>query len=573
MFEKISGKVVFIGYDTIEKNVVIPETFEGEPVTEISQYCFYENRKIEEIILPKSIEIIGMGAFNFCFSLKKIELPKGLIEMHARAFAHCSKLEEITLPDTVKIAKGYAFAFCSNLKKIKLSEGLTEINNNVFEGCSSLEEVVLPASVTKIGNGAFAGCKNLKKINLNEGITEIGASAFFKCESLKEVVLPATICKIGNDIFGNCLELKKVIMLNNLQFKAEKIFFKTPKLEEVNINLLSNFDVKNQCRFVTKKLDEIDSYAPEEKGELISYVKKNTAIKKYIFSGNFPKIITLLIAEQVKFSLEDIDECVERCIKNEYLEVTAILLEYKNNNFTNEEIADYNEQNELVEIGLQLPTVKQLKDKWHVVKVDGGFKITGYKGKNTTEIIPEMTSSNVPIIGVSNGKGKTFEPIQNLTIDAKIEALQYNVFEGCKSLREINLPETVSKFRDNCFTNCINLERINSLENVKEIEGNPFLYCEKLVDKNGFFIIRNTLYKYHGNLDIVEVPEGVEVVQKLAFDVKNLKEITFNLGLIKICQSAFYNCNYLEKVTLPKATNIEGYAFYQCLKSIEIVRF
>lgn len=550
MFEKIDGKLVLTKYEGKEKTLVIPETFESEPVTEIGEYSFFGNDSILEVILPKSIEVIGMYAFKFCHNLKRVQLNEGLTDIPAHIFADCSSLTEISIPSSVKVIKAFAFASCSNLRKIHLNEGLTEICDNAFEGCTSLQEITFPSSVTTIGNRAFKGC-----------------------ELLKEITFPSTIKKLGNYSFGNCTGLTKAILLNDLQFKAEGVFGNASKLEDVNLALLINFSIQNQCYLVINMLNKFESYTIDEQHELISYVKRTATIRRYIFDGNNPKVISILIHENLKLSLEEIQESLEYSINNEFLEVTAILLEYKNNNFTVKEIADFHEQNELVEIGLAFPSLKQLEDKWHVARIDGGLKITGYKGKNTTEIIPERTASNIPILQVYRGNNKTYEPIEILTIDAKIEGLKHRAFLGFETLRELHIPETLTKLVSSCFERCANLEVINSLEYIKQIEGNPFLYCEKLANEEGFIIIGDTLYQYFGRVDVVEVPVNVKVVQSFSFINNELKEISFSEGLYKICENAFCNCKSLKKVTISKYTQIDDYAFDERHGAIEIIRF
>lgn len=527
MFEKIDGKLVLTKYEGKEKTLVIPETLESEPVTEIGEYSFLGNDSIVEVILPKSIEVIGVYAFKFCHNLKRVQLNEGLTDIPAHIFADCSSLTEISIPSSVKVIKEFAFASCSNLRKIHLNEGLTEICNKAFEGCTSLQEITFPSTIKKLGNYSF----------------------------------------------GNCTGLTKAILLNDLQFKAEGVFGNASKLEYVNLALLRNFSIQKQCYLVMNMFNKFEGYTLDEQHELISYLKRISTIRRYILCGNNPKVISILIHEQVKLSLEEIEESLEYSINNEFVEVTAILLEYKNNNFTAKEIADFHEQNELVEIGLAFPSLKQLEDKWHVTRIDGGLKITGYKGKNTTEIIPERTASNIPILQVYRGNNKTYEPIEILTIDAKIEVLKHRAFLGFETLRELHIPETLTKLVSSCFERCANLEVINSLKYIKQIEGNPFLYCEKLADEKGFIIIGDTLYQYFGKLDVVEIPANVKVVQSFSFINNELKEISFPEGLAKICEDAFCNCKYLKKVTISKYTQIDNYAFDERHGAIEIIRF
>lgn len=95
---------------------------------------------LETLTLPKSLKVIGGGAFegDKLKKLKKIDLPSGLEVIGTLAF-YQSHLEEITLPS-----------------------GLKEIGGDAFNGCRSLKKVDIPDSVTKIGQRAFKGCEGIE---------------------------------------------------------------------------------------------------------------------------------------------------------------------------------------------------------------------------------------------------------------------------------------------------------------------------------------------------------------------------------------------------------------------------
>ena len=118
--------------------IIIPETINGLPVTEIRSGAFdYSN--ISSVTIPSTVEIIGRWAFEYCENLKKV-IINGAKEIVREAFYKCSSLNEIIL-----------------------SENLESIGEQAFCYCSSLNEVILPASVKSIGNRAFCNC-NLDRL-------------------------------------------------------------------------------------------------------------------------------------------------------------------------------------------------------------------------------------------------------------------------------------------------------------------------------------------------------------------------------------------------------------------------
>lgn len=436
-------------------------------------------------------------------------------------------------------------------------ETITEIGDFAFKDNKTVEEVILPNTILNIGYHAFSSCENLKKIHLNNGLLCISSSAFMGCVSIEEIVFPETLENIFHYAFYGCTGLKKVELKSNIKFKAENIF-KNTKLEDVNQILLGNFNPENQVKLTLKKLENFDIYTKEEKKELITFINRRKNLKKAIFTNNNPKAITTLISQKVKLNLELLDEYLENSIKNEYTEITSILLNYKKNNFSEEQITNHQDQNELVEIGLELPTLKQLKTKWHATNTKNGIKITGYKGTNSTETIPKNTADGIPIIQVSYIKDKTYEPIEILNIDAQLEVLGEKTFFDNKTLREIQLPKTLTKIKNSCFSGCINLEKFDIPKNIT-IEGNPFTRCEKFADENGFTIINNTLYFYDGRDVVVTIPAGVKIVEEKSFSFLNTQEVIFQEGLEEIKDYAFNWCSFIEKISLPKTTKYDEF--------------
>ena len=82
------------------RKVVLPET-----VTYIADGAFYDNDdwsakthfELREIVLPQSLKTIGKNAFYHNYYLQKIDIPAGVTEIGAGAFAKCQNLSDITI--------------------------------------------------------------------------------------------------------------------------------------------------------------------------------------------------------------------------------------------------------------------------------------------------------------------------------------------------------------------------------------------------------------------------------------------------------------------------------------------
>lgn len=121
-------------------------------VTEIGEGVFRNCENIKEVILPKSILIIGEEAFSGC-GLEKINIPNGVTMIREKAFQY-SQLKSIFIPPTLrKIERGTFWH--TPLEKIIISEGISEIQEGAFAFCKSLKKIDLPQSVEVIGKEVF----------------------------------------------------------------------------------------------------------------------------------------------------------------------------------------------------------------------------------------------------------------------------------------------------------------------------------------------------------------------------------------------------------------------------------
>ena len=69
---------VAIGRAKFLTKIIIPESYNGCPVTEILDCGFASNLTVEEIYLPSSIKKIGDQAFSGCENLTKINIPSSI---------------------------------------------------------------------------------------------------------------------------------------------------------------------------------------------------------------------------------------------------------------------------------------------------------------------------------------------------------------------------------------------------------------------------------------------------------------------------------------------------------------
>ena len=183
-------KPFYIGENTITK-VVIPEG-----VTHINQYAFAALTALEEVVLPKSLTTIGVGAFLGCEKLKTINLENTKF-INEKAFYGCA-LEEVDLSSVVAIGNN-SFERCK-LGYIELPETSQSLGKGAFANNPYLSSVEFEASKIKIGSEVFKGCPQLTSIDINAAV--IASRAFSDCENLTQVTLGKDVAVIGEYAFA-----------------------------------------------------------------------------------------------------------------------------------------------------------------------------------------------------------------------------------------------------------------------------------------------------------------------------------------------------------------------------------
>lgn len=222
--ENGEATVIKVPNKTIVTKIVIPDEYDGVPVTKIADFSATNLEYVTEITIGKNVREISDWAFGNSKKVTKIEvddnnpyicdvdgvvftkdmktvlfyppqrgvvtdkdengneiksvsyeIPEGVETIRSKAFYKCSDLKEVKLPSTLKIIEEKAFFLC-DLKEIILPDGLETIGKDAFGFCSSLKEITVPASVTRIDDYAFYSCTSLLKVNMsgNESVITLG---------------------------------------------------------------------------------------------------------------------------------------------------------------------------------------------------------------------------------------------------------------------------------------------------------------------------------------------------------------------------------------------------------------
>lgn len=115
-YASVSG----VEYGNTSTEIIIPATITYEGlvynVTEVKGYAF-QNSKVNQIVVPGTIKVIGEYAFNSAY-IKKVSLQDGTTTIGHWAFYN-SRITEITIPKTVNEFGPAVFLSCDMLRTIR----------------------------------------------------------------------------------------------------------------------------------------------------------------------------------------------------------------------------------------------------------------------------------------------------------------------------------------------------------------------------------------------------------------------------------------------------------------------
>ncbi len=210
-------------YSFTGKTLTIPDYFDDQKVTALSDACFTGLDSVEEFVLPRSVTSVGKNAFADCTKLTKFTAP-GLIELGDEVFRGCTALTEITLSETVTSLGAGLFQGCTALRKVTLPEGIRKLPDYLFLNCTALETVNIPSSVVELGTETFAYCIRLTTITLPDRLTTLGNNTFLSCTGITRIVLPDSVTVIGDKTFAACTKLTEIRLSSQLAVLPARTF-------------------------------------------------------------------------------------------------------------------------------------------------------------------------------------------------------------------------------------------------------------------------------------------------------------------------------------------------------------
>lgn len=608
----------------------------ADGVTKSLQGMFMGTTSLEEVVLPKSLKTIDQNAFKDCSSLKKLSVGKSGGEnvldtvetINAGAFNGCSSLETLTLKNVAKIDSSdtnRTFGGCTSLKKVSVT-GVTTTDNT---GKTTLS--------TTIGTSAFKDNKALKEINLDT-IKTVSQEAFRGCGVADDGTDPATLTlnnvnAIGALAFYGCgfkavqipRQLTSVATgkINGVEYGP----FAGGKLETVSFGTLINTIPDNLCMNTTSL----------QKIELQSVKASLRTIGKNAFKGctsveevTIPKGILTVSNSAFEgcSGLTDVTIAAKTINAKAFAECTNLkAVKMEEGVTTIQGMAFANTQISAVTIPSTLTTAGTTKEGTIEKGPFAGTMIATVHGQteDSTEaqegatILPEtkkipdnlflgctsIIDVQIPetVTEIGQKAFKDASSVENVTFAVNtetgkvkgVEKIGISAFDGCSSLQELVLPETVTEVLQGAFANegalvKADMSRAASLKKwdkesfkgdtalaevvlptaggITAIPDGAFAGCTSLTGENlkipkNIVTITANAFKESG-LKKLYIPNQVTTIGTSAFEAcKNLEDVHISNNISIISQSTFKNCEKLEKIEIPvKVDQIGTNAFY-----------
>lgn len=213
----------------------------------------FSNLGIHNVVLPSSLQVIPETAF-FNNPLKSLNIPEGVKIIGTSAFDNNLDLDQLILPESLELIGVRAFKSTKvGLRGITIPNKVREIQLDAFYNSEINGRLVIPESVTVIGEGAFL--KNgITEVEIRSPLTYIERDTF-KFNRIKKVTLPNTLQEIRVGAFFKN-NLTEVTLPDSVQLIGSYAFQENI-IQRVNVGLNSNLRAIHSYAFHTNPLKEI----------------------------------------------------------------------------------------------------------------------------------------------------------------------------------------------------------------------------------------------------------------------------------------------------------------------------
>lgn len=446
----------------------------------------------------------------------------------------------------------------------------------VAKGTCSDAEVIIPATyrnlpVKKIEQKAFKNCTTMTSVTIPNSVISIGDSAFSGCNNLTKITLPfvgasATANSVYDQVFGYIFGYTTGVgtvagATIQCYYNATNYHYYIPS----GLSTVVVTDGKSIPANAFRGCSAITSITLPDTVNKIS--DRAFSDCSSLESIEIPSGVTE-IGEDAFKGCEAITKVNYAGTADQWAKIYFGYQTYELNNYANQTYTSFANPTYYTKdlyIQGELLTELRLTEGYTV----SSFAFYGCKSLKSVEL-----SDSIQSIGHSAFYGCSL--LEEIILPQNVKSVGIAAFYGCSGLKSVTIPASVNQINSFAFCRCAALERVNYSGTADDWAQIKFDYYGQIQKTE--FSYSNPAYQgdlyINGELLEEAVLSTAERVSDYAFyGCKGLKRVELSEKVTAIGTYAFYGCENMESIEIAGAiTGIKAYTFFKCkaLTSINI---
>ena len=608
--------------------------------------------------IPGTVRTIGGGSFNGCTALTSLTFGNSQYSIEIPQFTD-SPLK------TLRIGRNLTYTYSNTLSPFRdrttlrrvlfTGDNVTNVYNYLLDGCSGITTISLPESLVAINEYAFRNCSSLPEMTLPSALSSIGSHAFDGCSSIEKLTInnsdKALTLGTDNSMFSDS-PIKSLYVGRNLSYNVGSYtyprehapFARQEELtdlqfsQEGNITNIPAYFLSGATKLPSLTLPEgitvINDYAFESNSALTTVSLPSTLTKigdcAFYYNHSIPSLtlpdnVTNVGQSAFRYCLAmgSIHLSDKLSALNEYVlsgcnALKSIIIPpsvteihtgafYGDSSLTDVTIGD-SETELTIGIGGQgkgmfysnpLKSICIGRNLSYTSNAECGYSpfkdlstlenVTFSQAGTVTQILPNLLNgcSSVKNItlpeslaSIGNFAFANMDSLESCIIPNNVTELGDGAFENDELLASVVLSNQLLVLNKDLFTNCVALDNLSIPASVTEIKDNAFTNCTSMKNlriENGTEVMTVGRGLNGATSMFRDCPiEKLYLGRWLTYDVnsstcapfqgqKNLTELTLGETVGTIGKYLFENCSALPEVVIPNGVESIGEeSFYNC---------
>lgn len=156
---------------------------------------------------------------------------------------------------------------------------------------------------------------------------------------------------------------------------------------------------------------------------------------------------------------------------------------------------------------------------------------------------------------IPNGKFNGCSTLKTIELPYSVTTIGNSAFADCSSLESIELPENLTTLGTSVFYDCIALKSIEIPAGVRSLPSETFYNCTALENAllpDGMTEIGESAFRGSSSLKSIEIPDGIRSLPRCTFyQCTALENVVLPDGMTKIWESVFFDCSSLKSIEIP----------------------